>query len=178
MSLSSIPAPSFNTLASCAASLCVAEGAFRLCLKNKFMPVFSDDSFPGRAIHQCLDISHYLLGAALVFVQRPQEPLSLKIASAVLRLPVPLVCKAICQRIDSNSPIYRRLDRIAQVARVGIKFAFVVAAFVAFPHIEPGKAQLLGLAQLVGLTMPFVYDALKTAEYLMSRNRDFYLHIK
>ncbi|HEX4839922.1 MAG TPA: hypothetical protein VFU89_05735 [Rhabdochlamydiaceae bacterium] len=142
------------------------------------MPVFSDDSFPGRAIHQCLDISHYLLGAALVFVRRPQESINLKIVKAVLLLPVPLVCKAICQRIDSKSPIYKLLDSIAQIARIAIKFAFVVVAFAAFPHIEPGKAQLLGFAQLVGRTMPLVYDTLTTIGYLISRNRDFYLHIK
>jgi len=170
--------PSFNTLANCATSLWVIEGAFRMCLGNKFFAVFPDDSFTGRAIHQCLDISQYLLGAALVVSRTTQESTSSKIIKAVLFLPVPLLCKAICQRIDSESATYRYLDSIAQIVRIAIKGTFVVAAFLAFRQIESGKAQLLGIAQLFGFTMPFVYDALKTSEYLICCKRDFYLHLR
>ena len=178
MSLSSIPLPSFNTLVNCATLLLITENAFRKCLGNKSFAVFSDDSFTGRAIHQCLDISQYLLGAALIVSRATQESTNSKIIKAVLCLPVPLLCKAICQRIDSKSATYRYLDGISQIARLAIKGTFIVAAVLAFRHIEPGKAQFLGFAKLVGFTMPFVYDALKTREYLMSRSRDFYLYLR
>ncbi len=178
MSLSSIPLPSVYTLAKCTASLWATEGTFRACLGNKTYAIFSDDSFTGRAIHQCLDISQYLLGAALVVSRTTQESTSLKIIGAVLFLPAPLLCKAICQKIDSESAIYSYLDGISQIARLAIKGTFIVAAFLAFRHIEPGKAQLLGFAKLFVFTMPFVYDALKTSEYLICRKRDFYLHLR
>jgi hypothetical protein len=68
MSLTSIPLPSFNTLANCAAAVYAIEAAFRMILKNKFITVFPDNSYTGRAIHQCLDISQYVLGAAFFLV--------------------------------------------------------------------------------------------------------------
>jgi len=70
------------------------------------------------------------------------------------------------------------LDGISQIARIAIKGTFVVAAILAFRHIEPGKAQLLGIAQAFVFTMSFIYDALITSRYLMSLNRDFYLHLR
>jgi hypothetical protein len=153
-----------------------------VCLGDKFLTVFPDESFTGRAIHQCLDISQYLLGAALVVSRTTQESTSSKIVGAVLFLPVPLLCKAICQRIDSKSAIYRCLDGIAQIVRIAIKGTFVAAAILAFRHIEPGKAQwkaqFWDFAQMAGFTMPFVYDALKTSRYLMSGNKDFYLYLR
>ena len=178
MSLTSIPLPSFNTLANCATFLCATEGAFRMVLNNKFPVVFSDDSFTGRAIHQCLDISHYLLGAALVLSPTNQVSANRKIIGAVLFLPVPLFCKAICQRVDSKSAVYWYSDRIAQVARVSVKFGFLVAALQTFRWGQLGMAELLGAVKITGVVMASLFDSINTINYLLSSKRDFYLHLK
>lgn len=175
MSLAFISSLSSNTLANYAACLCVIEKAFVSSLKNP--TIFPDNSITGRAINQCLDISHYVLGAALFFPPAFQWSASSKIAASILILPAPLFCKAICQMVSSQSAIYRFSDNVVQVARVGVKFGFVLA------HIKTSRykeswAQLLAVVQTAGVLMAFVLDALTTIDYLNTPGsmRDFYLH--
>ncbi len=178
MSLISISLPSFNTLANCATFVWAVEAAFRGTLKSKSIVIFSDSSTIGRAVHQCLDISQYLLGTALFLSLTVSGSTSRKIAAPVLCLFAPLFCKAICQTVSEESVIYRIADHIVQVMRVGIKFGFVAVAIKNFRHTEPGMAQLLGVVQIVGFTMVSMSDALETTSHLISRTRDFYLSLR
>jgi hypothetical protein len=181
MSLTSIPMPSFNTLAKCATAVYAIEAAFRMILKNKFITVFPDNSYTGRAIHQCLDISQYVLGAAVFFVLTPRSsPLISRIAASVgiaLVLPLPLVFKAICQ-LSPKSNYYEVLDHTAQLMRVGSKLGVVLTAMTAFRQAEPGTAHLLGVARLVGLATALVFDFLTTHVYMRSGSRDFYTYLR
>ena len=183
MSLASISLPPFNTVANCAISIWAIEGVFRTALKSKFIVLFSDSSTTGRAIHQCLDISQYLLGTALLLSRATSWSVSRKIAASVLLLPVPLFCKAICQKVSKGSTIYRIADSTVQVMRVGINFAFVLAAMKDLLLTEPGMAQLLGAVQITGVIMVSLLDATNTINYLITSHliaskRDFYLHLR
>lgn len=176
MSLTSISSLSFNTLANYAACLCGIEKAFVTILKRKSPPIiFRDNSFTGRAINQCLDISHYLLGAALFLSPAFQWSASSRIAASILILPVPLFCKAICQMVSSKSATYRFSDHAVQVVRVGVKLGFVIAAIKTLRHRESG-AELLEVVQAAGFLTAFVLDASTTFNYLMCSLSDFYLH--
>jgi hypothetical protein len=172
MSLTSISSLSFNTLSKHAIGLLGIDKGFQTILKRKDLIVFRDNSFIGRAIHQCLDISHYVFGTVLFLSSTFQMSASSRIAAAILVLPVPLFCKAICQMASSESATYQFSDHVVQVVRVGVKFAFAIAAIK-----QPG-AQFLEIVRATGFVLAFIVDACTTLNYLMSNTRDFYIHLR
>jgi hypothetical protein len=177
MSLTSIGLLSYNSLSKSASCLFVIERGFQSILKSKFPVVFPDNSFTGRAIHQCLDISHYLLGTALFLSPTFQLSASSRIAASILLLPAPLFCKIICQMSRSRST-YQFSDSVVQVLRVGVKFSFAIAAIKTLQYKELW-IQSLEIVKATGFITAFVLDAFQTFEYLIKSDpKDFYLHLR
>jgi len=179
MRLTSISLPPFNTLANYAGFLWGIEKVFQSILKRKDFVIFSDGSFSGRAIHQCLDISSYLLGTALFLSPTFQLSVGTRITASILLLPVPLFCKTICQMDSSKSATYQFSDRVVQVVRVGVKLGFAIAAIKTFRYNEPRAQLLFEVVKTAGFITAFVLDTFKTLGYLISASpKDFYLHLR